>query len=224
MKSSFVILLFILWATLSLAQPGAYDPTFDIGSGFNGQVRTVVVQNNGKILVGGFFTSYKSNTANRIIRLENDGNVDNTFVVGAGFNAMVRTIAVQSNGKILVGGDFTNFHLTPINRIIRLEADGSVDASFNANVGTGFDQEVNIVAIQPNGKILVGGDFTSYNTTSVGRLVRLESNGSIDAGFNAGGAGFNSWVTAIAVQSNGKIIVGGVYKLQWRFKKPHSSP
>ena len=62
--------------------------------------------------------------------------------------------------------------------LVRLNSNGSIDTSFN--IGTGFDNTVWTIDIQPDGKILVGGDFSTYNGTSRNRIVRLNSNGSID--------------------------------------------
>ena len=64
---------------------------------------------------------------------------------------------VQSDGKILVGGSFVNFNGINLNRLTRLNADGTIDGSFNA--GTGAASNVNAIEIQPDGKILVGGNF-----------------------------------------------------------------
>ena len=82
------------------------------------------------------------------------------------------------------------------------------------DIGTGFDNTVRVIDIQPDGKILVGGDFTKYNGTSRNRIVRLNSNGSIDTSFNIG-TGFNDDVWTIDIQPDGKILVGGVATFEW---------
>ncbi|MFA5366457.1 MAG: hypothetical protein WC333_00840 [Dehalococcoidia bacterium] len=186
---------------------GNIDNTFNSGTGFNTNVRSIAIQNDGKILVGGGFNSYSGVTANRIIRLNTNGGIDNTFSIGAGFNgASTYSIAIQNDGKILVGGDFTSYSGVTANYIIRLNTDGSIDNTFNS--GTGFDTTVWSMAIQNDGKILIGGDFTSYSGVTANRIIRLNTDGSVDNTFSTG-SGFNNSPLTIAIQNDGKILVGG---------------
>src|SRR5690606_10510140 len=98
---------------------GTPDPTFNVGNGFNASIRTLALQADGKILVGGEFTSFNNTTTNRIVRLNANGTKDNSFVIGDGFNLPVQTIAVQDDGKILIGGHFNFYNGIAFNRIIR---------------------------------------------------------------------------------------------------------
>jgi uncharacterized delta-60 repeat protein len=191
-----------------LNSDGSIDNTFNIGTSFNSDISIIEQQSDGKILVGGSFTSYNGTTSNRIIRLNSDGSIDNTFNIGTGFDSTIITIKVQSDEKILVGGVFTSYNGTSINRIIRLNSDGSIDNTFN--IGTGFNSQVMVIQLQSDGKILVGGEFNSYNGTSRNRIIRLNSNGSIDNAFNIG-TGFNNQPRVIKQQSDGKILVGGEF-------------
>jgi len=181
-------------------------PCFNIGTGFNGSVTNITQQSDGKILCGGAFTSYNGTGANYIIRLNSDGYLDTSLNTGTGFNNTVSIITMQSDGKILVGGNFTSYNETSANRIIRLNSDGYLDTSLNT--GTGFSGRVNSITQQSDGKILCGGSFTSYNGTSANRIIRLNSDGSIDTGF-VYGTGFNSSIIQITQQSDSKILVGG---------------
>ena len=187
---------------------GTVNNSFIYGTGFDSVVYSIAIQSDGKIVVGGVFTSYDGTSANYIIRLNTDGLIDTSFVTGTGFNNYVQSIAIQSNGAILVGGQFTDYNGTPANYIIRLNSDGSIDTSFV--YGTGFDYYVLSIAIQSNGAILVGGQFTDYNGTPANYIIRLNSDGSIDTSF-VYGTGFDSLVFSIAIQSNGKILVGGFF-------------
>ena len=160
--------------TLSPAvNPGDVDTSFVYGTGFDNSVSAINTQSDGKILVGGGFTSYKGTAANRIIRLNSNGSVDNTFVYGTGFTDIINSIDVQTDGKILVGGGFTTYDGTGANDIIRLNANGSVDNTFV--YGTGIDSDVAIITTQPDGKILLGGNFTSYKGTAANQIIRLIS-------------------------------------------------
>ena len=194
---------------------GTFDSTFDItigSSGLNNSVKTIHIQNDGKILIGGEFTQIIRNgiTYNypKIIRLNTDGSIDTSFIIGTGFNDTVEKIEVQNDDKIVVGGRFTEYSGTSYNSIIRLNYDGSIDTTFN--VGTGFIGTVVWDIIKDGDKLLIGGDFTSYNGTSINKLIRLLTNGDIDGSFNIG-TGFNNTVLSIGIQSTGKIIVGGVF-------------
>jgi uncharacterized delta-60 repeat protein len=184
-----------------LNSDGSIDASFVIGSGFDSEVNTIALQMDGKILFGGMFTNYKGVPVNYIIRLNTDGVRDASFVTGNN-GSSVHAIAVQSDGRILVGGNVTN-------KIIRLNTDGTLDSSFNP--GTGFDQIVQVITLQTDGKILVGGNFFStFNGLGANRIIRLNTDGTKDTSFNYG-TGFNSFVRAITVQSDGKILVGGSF-------------
>ena len=193
---------------IRLNTDGSVDTSFVYGTGFNDAVRSIIVQSDGKILVGGEFTNYNGTSANRIIRLNSNGSVDTSFVYGTGFNNYVHSIAIQADGKILVGGFFTNYKGVSSARIIRVNADGSKDTSFV--IGSGFSYIVNAITIQFDGKILVGGEFTSYNGTPANYIIRLNSNGSIDTSF-VYGTGFSFNVYKITIQSDGKILIGGQF-------------
>ena len=182
---------------------------FDSGSGFNSGVQVIAIQGDGKILVGGSFTTYSGVTANFIIRLNSDGTIDNTFNSGSGFNGYVTSIAIQSDGKILVGGHFSQYSGVSIGfGIIRLNTDGTIDNTFNS--GSGFSNGVSSMAIQSgDGKILVGGHFSQYSGVSIGfGIIRLNTDGTIDNTFNSG-SGFSNGVSSIAIQNDGKILIGG---------------
>ena len=186
---------------------GSLDTSFDPSA--NGAVETIIVQPDGKILIGGYFTTLGSGTStttrNRIARLNSDGTVDTTFI-DAGVDGGVRTLAVQSDGKIVAGGSFTTLAGMTRNNIGRVNPDGTVDATFNP----GANQSVTTLAVQADGKILAGGYFTFLGPggTARDRIARLYPDGNIDTSFNPGA---NQLVQALAVQADGKILVGGYF-------------
>jgi uncharacterized delta-60 repeat protein len=200
---------------------GILDNSFNIGTGFNNQVNAIVLQPDGKILVGGQFTSYNGEQKKHIVRLNTDGTIDYSFNIGTGFSGPVNstvqvlTIIQQSDGKILVGGGFTSYNGQNHNKILRLNADGTIDTSFNSELFT-FDYYLPYlrkIILQPDGKILVVGQFSTYNNEIQRRIVRLNSNGTLDSSFNSG-TGFSYNVDAttsmsIVLQNDGKILVGG---------------
>jgi len=185
---------------------GSKDTSFNIGTGFNDSVLSTLIQSDGKVIVGGNFTTFSGVSQNKLIRLNSDGSKDTSFNIGSGFNSDVNDVTIQSDGKILVGGSFTTFTGSSQNRLIRLNSDGSKDTSFN--IGTGFSNTLSSTLIQSDGKILVGGAFTTFSGVSQNNLIRLNSDGSKDTSFDIG-SGFNGSVNSIVIQSDGKILAGG---------------
>jgi uncharacterized delta-60 repeat protein len=192
-----------------LMPDGSLDPNFLIRNGIGNQyIKSIVVQPDGKILVGGGFYQNSAYQSNRITRLNPDGTTDATFVVNLGFNGIVTDIKLLSNGQIMVAGDFTNYAGSIANRIVRLNSNGSIDATFNP--GSGPSSVVADMEIQPDGKIILGGSFTTYNGTNKNKIARIFANGTLDAGFTAI-SGANGDVNDVEVDANGKVIVTGVF-------------
>ena len=163
---------------------------------------------DGKFIVGGDFTSTQPVPRTRIARVQGDGTLDASFNPGVGANGVVYAVAVQADGKIVIGGTFTSVGGTARTRIARLNADGTVDATFVPT--TGCDGDVRTVAIQADGRVVIGGDFTNVNSVSRPRIARLNTNGTLDATFNPG-AGFDAMVTSALVQPDGRIVTGGLF-------------
>jgi uncharacterized delta-60 repeat protein len=132
-----------------------------------------------------------------------------SFSQSTGFNGQVLALAIQSDGKIIVGGQFTSFGSSSTKYLARLNSDGTLDSNFATNMGLGFDDEVDTIAIQSNGKIIVGGAFTHFNGTSSKRIARLNTSGTLDTSFTDSTSGFDAPVYSITIQPDGKIIVGG---------------
>jgi len=107
-------------ASTFAAQPWTIDTGFNIWSAFDNVVRSLAIQNDGKILVGGHFTSYSGSSANRIIRLNADWTIDTGFNIWSAFNNVAFSLAIQSDGKILVGGQFTSYNWISAPHLIRL--------------------------------------------------------------------------------------------------------
>ena len=186
-------------------------------------------QSDGKFVIAGLFTSFNGRTIKQnLIRINADGTEDTAFtdnaVVSAGtnrFDLAINSVEIQSDGKILLGGSFTNYNATGKNRLIRLNSDGTEDTAFSANAvvsGTTpkFSGAVNKVVVQADGKILVVGNFLNYSaTTGKHYLIRLNSDGTEDTAFSANAVvngvtnRFNSSLNTVYVQGDGKILVGG---------------
>ncbi len=193
---------------IRLLPNGEIDPSFHIGSGFINAVYDVELLDNGKILAVGSFTMYNGTAANRIVRLNPDGSRDETFLTGAGFNSSVLRAKVLQDGRIVLAGLFTNYQNQPFSRIIRLNADGTIDTSFNP--GTGADANINVFASDQEGRIYIGGGFRHFDGVEVNRVARLLPDGSRDASFIVG-AGFDSDVYSMNIDRRGRLLVGGLF-------------
>lgn len=188
-----------------LEADGTVDFTFQADA--DGEVRSLALQPDGKILVGGEFTVFCEQPRTNLARLNPDGTLDENFAPGA--SGSVYALAVQADGKIVMGGAFTTVAGQPRNSIARLNADGSLDAGFNPGVG-GISPVAYVytLALQADGKILLGGYFTTVAGQSRYYLARLNADGTLDSGFNPGA---NGVVEALAIQADGKVLVGGEF-------------
>lgn len=191
---------------------GSLDGSFIIGAGADDEVSTISLQPDGKIIMGGSFTSYNGTARNSIARLNVDGTLDGSFISGSGASGSVMTSAIQLDGKIIIGGHFTHYNGTAMNRIARLNADGTLDSSFI--VGAGADGYVVTTEIQPDGKIIMGGYFTSYGGTAINRIARLNADGSLDGSFTVGtgvSGEVSPQVLVAGLLPDGKVIISGPF-------------
>ena len=164
---------------------------------------------NNEVLIGGNFTSFNGSLRRGIALLNTDGSLDNSFNPGLGFNGTVNALALQTNGQILVGGNFTSYNGTPRNYLARLNPDGSLDATFNP--AGNLNAAVNAIAVQTGGQVIVGGGFTSAGGVSgQDYLARLNADGTFDPSFDPG-SGANAPVFALGLQPDGNIVVGGEF-------------
>jgi uncharacterized delta-60 repeat protein len=197
---------------------GMMDTTFNPGLGADNTVNAVAEAFVGgvrKIYVGGAFGAISGTTSPGFARLNNDGSADASFSTGTGADGSVYAIAVYPTnslyaGKILVGGSFKHFNAVALNRLARLNADGSLDPNFNANLGTGPNDVVRALALQSDGGVLVGGSFTNLNGSAASYVARLNADGTTDTNF-AANAGANGPVEGIAVQADNRIVLVGQF-------------
>lgn len=190
---------------IRLNNTAALDNSFSNITGASTMVRCIALQPDGKILIGGNFTSYDGVPVTRIARLNTDGTLDNSFNPGSGANDIINTIVLQPDGKILIGGNFYTYNGTTVNRLARLNSDGSLDNSFSS--GSGMESQVYAMAVQPDGRILVGGMFITYNGDTTHTFIRILSDGSRDLSFNPGGYGANNTVTSILIEPGAQTAV-----------------
>ncbi|HSC54611.1 MAG TPA: T9SS type A sorting domain-containing protein [Phnomibacter sp.] len=195
-----------------LNEDGTRDFSFNPASGTAAPVFSLgILPSTGDIVAGGQFTSFNGTTGiGKLARISETGVLNTTFNTNIGTGATggdVEVVLVQPDEKIIVAGSFTTWNGAASGKIVRLNADGTLDATFNTNVGTGAGSTIRGLAVQSNGNILVGGDFTAWNgTTGLNRLVKLSPTGVRDASFTAGASGP---VTSVRILSNDKFAITG---------------
>ncbi|HEY3863683.1 MAG TPA: Calx-beta domain-containing protein [Verrucomicrobiae bacterium] len=208
-------------------QPGgAVDRTYNVDGqsdsvppgnlypGADSSVTAVAIDSIGRAVIGGDFNSYNSALIDYVARILPNGLLDNTFTAGLGTgpNGFVNALAIDGSGRIIIGGDFNAVNATNAFHIARLLPNGVLDTSFAT--GYGFDNNVNALAIDASGNILVGGDFDSFNKTNCNHIARLLPNGTLDPTFLPSSGvsvtnGTDRSVFAVAVDNLGNVILGG---------------
>jgi uncharacterized delta-60 repeat protein len=188
---------------IGLVEPDTYlDPGFNPGA--IGTVYCLAPQPDGKILVAGSLV-YLAGVKRAVMgRLNPDGTLDAAFQPTFGYLAPITVycLAVQADGKILVGGQFATAGSAPSQYLARLNQDGTWDTTFRP----GCDSLVYTLALQADGKILVGGNFRNLGGLGRQYVCRLNADGTVDAGFNIA---VDNAVTSLTVQPDGKILLGG---------------
>ncbi len=161
------------------------------------------------ILVENYFLNINYS---KITRINLDNSLDTSFNASTELNGLVKDIALQPDGKIILVGSFTTFNNTSSKYIVRLNADGTKDTSFN--IGTSFTTNATSnykfarsVQIRPDGKILVGGDLISYNGVYKNSLFLLNSDGTLDNTFTLDATLGEFAISKIKLLTNGKIMI-----------------
>ncbi|MGF6214449.1 IPTL-CTERM sorting domain-containing protein [Comamonas sp. 4034] len=204
----------VLACSLGMAYGSVYAPdNFASGGGTNFETMVMVKDNTGRVVVGGAFTTVEGQSGYQgVARFNADDSLDTSFKVTT--NSYVRTVAVQSDGKILIGGDFNyvtgtgSASAVTSSGIARLNADGTVDSTFHNVPLFKVNSPVRSIVVQPNGKILVGGYFTSFDGVPRSYLVRLNTDGTQDGSFAALP---NNQVEDIKLLADGKIVIAGSF-------------
>lgn len=191
----------------AIGQPGSVDLSFDPGSGTDATVSALALQPDGRILLGGVFTTFNDLPRGHVAQLRTDGRVDLSFNPGTGTDFNLYAVAAQPDGKALIAGGFTTVNGIPRAHLARLNPDGSVDLGFHPQV----DRWVIALALQPDGKIVIGGYFTEVNGAVRHCIARLRPDGRLDADFAPTPGADPMQVEAVVVQPDGKVILGGVF-------------
>ncbi|HEX8248916.1 MAG TPA: carboxypeptidase regulatory-like domain-containing protein [Pyrinomonadaceae bacterium] len=193
----------------------SFDPNASGGSGGYTRIYSIAVQPDGKILAGGDFTHIRGRPRNYITRLNAVTGLPDSF--NPSLSNQVYAVAVQPDGKMLAGGEFVSVSsnggaLIGRSRIARFEKDGLLEQTLNLSLigDVTTPPAVWAIAVQPDGKILIGGDFTSVLGVPRKGIARLNADGTLDTNFNP--YPYSGTIYAIAVQPDGKILIGGNFQ------------
>jgi uncharacterized delta-60 repeat protein len=192
-----------------LNSDGSSDTSFVVGSSFSRvgnapvptEITCIEIDSNGKILVGGNYNRYNGGVTNSFTRLNINGTIDNTFI-NNGFTYdwdTVKNIKVQNDGKIVVCGGSSP-------KLARYNTNGSTDWSTSS-----FNSTVSQIQIQNDGKLIISGIFTTLSGNSVNKIIRFNSNFTLDNTFNNIINGFNDNVSMVQIDNNNKLLVFGTF-------------
>jgi uncharacterized delta-60 repeat protein len=196
-----------------LNSDGTVDSSFQNGAiPFSGRIDAIAVQNDDRVVIGGFFTNVHGSRKTGIARLHADGTLDSSFQTELSpwrNFAAIRRMAFQADGKLFITGLFTAVNGVSRMYIVRLTRDGSLDTTFETPHLTFSPFEVpdlDAILVQDDGKVLLQGEFTKVNNVERRNLARLHCDGSLDQSFQPAVA-----TGSIALQRDGKILIGGSF-------------
>ncbi|MCX6882410.1 MAG: hypothetical protein NTV12_07880, partial [Verrucomicrobia bacterium] len=189
---------------------GSVDTDFATTGGAGGAINTLLLQPDGKLLVGGEFILMNRQTRQHVARENSDGTLDTSFAEGLEVDGSVRSMVLQStNNKVYIVGAFSNVNGFPYKYLARLTSAGALDNTFNP--GSGPDNPVHAAAetfVDGNRKVIIGGAFTVYNGIARRGIARVNDNGATDKSFDPG-SGIDGTVYSIVVERDGRILIGG---------------
>ena len=220
--------------TVNVTRPsGKVQPTPALKGGVSGVVNNLHVQQDGKIIVIGYFRYYvkpnynlvsvngtdslhlDSTLVNLMCRLHPDGILDSSYNYDLvnhrgkdGPNGVIVRSILLSDGKLLIAGSFTKYNGQDAQRIARLNADGTLDATFQSS--TGANGPIEEMAIQPDGKIVIAGQFNNYGNTPVKSLARLNADGTLDPSLHIE-KGSDGGIYNISVMPQGELVLSGSF-------------
>jgi uncharacterized delta-60 repeat protein len=190
---------------LRLNPNGDLDTAYNTKIGEFSRVYAAARQADGRVVLAGDFIQMNGVARSAFARINADGTLDASFNPGTGFNTPPDSLLIQLDGKILVRGSFVSYNGTSRPWLARINADGSLDASFAPT----FTSAPQAMALQSDGKILVAGSFNNANGAARTGLARLNSDGTLDVAFNP--LIGSPFLTSVLAQADGSIVIGGEF-------------
>lgn len=205
---------------VSLTATGSLNPAFAPPTLLTtATITTLAIQANGQLLVGGYFTGTQNGVPYRsVVRLSSTGALDLPFsqglATGPSLPPLPELVLEQANGQVLVAGLYPGATPNYVMRLQRYAANGTPDATFSSpaflptNLSLVYISHINTLVQQPDGKLLVGGDFSATGATPAYGLVRLTTTGSLDPTFGTNALAQSTIVSALVLQPNGRLLIG----------------
>lgn len=220
--------------TVNVTRPsGKVQPASALKGGVSGIVTGLHVQEDGKVIVVGYFRYYvrpnfnlvavngtdslhlDSTMVNYLARLNTDGSLDTTYNYDLvnhrgreSVNGSINRSILLPDGKLLIAGTFTKYNGQNVQRIARLNTDGSLDLTFKSSAGANYP--IYDLAVQPDGKYIVTGPFTTYANVTVPHIARITADGTPDRSLQAGD-GVDGTIYNVSVMPQGEIVLSGAF-------------
>jgi uncharacterized delta-60 repeat protein len=190
-----------------LGGDGNLDLSFDPGTGANSRVSSLVVQGD-KIVIAGNFDQFNGTPVGYVTRLQTNGAIDPTFNPGTGADTRIFHLDPNLNGVILYGA-FRSVNGTPRAGVAVLDSTGALTNAYSSLTNDNTKKAyVYALAVQADGKVLAGGDFTGVRGKYRPSLARFNPDGTLDTGFTGG---VDGTIQSLALQSDGKILAAGEF-------------
>jgi hypothetical protein len=206
-------LLTLLLALAAVPAFAQIEPGFGTGEGVNGEVLAIVVQKDGKVVIGGAFTAVNGVPRQNLARFNRDGSLDEEFIprTELGPNGPVAALLVMPDGGILAGGNFSSAGNLVRRNLVKILSDGTADAKFGAQEGgDATNGAIAALALESDGNILVGGAFTSFFGSVRRGIARLTPDGTLATGPRQSTT-LNGSVAALGICPDGSAIAGGAF-------------
>ncbi len=181
-----------------------------------GEVRKSVITMDSKYLLSGEISGVDHQNSKQLILMHPDGSLDLDFDnnLPLGLRDQITNIHELPNGQLLISGLFYDTGLPDgtIKQLLRIDPDGTLDESFNVNVGQIHSlTKIEDFVVLPDGSIVIAGEFNGINATQIENIAKLSDDGELDMGFNSQGLYADYHFKKIDTLNDGSLIVGGRY-------------
>lgn len=204
-----LICLVCLLPVMVQGQAYIIDTAFQSGTGANGTVFGMDLLPDGRVLLGGSFTSYDGAASSGLVRIHPNGLRDLSLQLGTGLSGRAHAVRHLADGRFYAAGFFTSYNGTPVNHLARFMPNGLLDTSYH--MGGGPNNEILSMEVFPDGSVMLSGFFGQYQGQPVNQPIRVLPSGSLDTSFNSGGAGASGLIDAIQRQADGRILLAGTF-------------
>jgi uncharacterized delta-60 repeat protein len=201
----------LAWASPSPRLDPHFHPSFTTTAG--AELRAVAVQADGKAIVAGRFEFFHGRPISGLVRLDTDGGVDTRFALWPGVEGAVNSVAIQQDGKIVFGGDFTSVAGQARHGAARVGPEGTLDEAFAPRVDGQRSRTIEVVRVLEDGRLFIGGQFRTVESAPRACVARLKPDGTLDETFDPGAGVEDAFgiVQDLAPLPDGGVVVAGLF-------------